>query len=89
MTTTAKVFFMAAQDVSKEYGIPLSTVYYRIMTHKYRVNENNEVLISDVEKLLVNATKRGRPLGSKDKKQRRQRKDYEKNKHSKTNFKKF
>lgn len=83
------IFFKSAQEVSKEYGIPLTTVYHRMRTHKYRVNDNNDVLISDVEKLAAESIKKGRPVGASDKRKRKKRRDYETNKNKKAYFKKF
>ena len=69
------VLFKTVTEVSKDYNIPLSTVYYRVLKHHYRVNDYNEILVSDVEAYEKKGIKAGRPKGAKDSYPRKKRKE--------------
>lgn len=53
--------FKTADEVIRDYGIPKATVYHRIKKHHYRVNDNYEILVADVEKVEREGVKKGRP----------------------------
>lgn len=68
------VLFKTVKQISEDYDIPLATVYYRILKHHYRVNQYNQVLVSDVEAYADKNIKAGRPKGSRDVQPRKKRK---------------
>lgn len=55
------VRFLTPVEVSNEYGIPLRTVYKRVKNYVYRTDGNGKILADDVEKVIANPVKTGRP----------------------------
>lgn len=55
-----KETYLSPKAISQTYNIPLRTIYWRVHSGYYKMNEKNEISTNDVEKIIAEPIKRGR-----------------------------